>query len=155
MFSEPDDSDVRERMHAAFADATVRIGCTSTDGATEAWGHSGRTIGAPVRTSCGDAWLRVLEVPEGKEGGKLWTGAQEAAATLPTDVPRPELLVTADWTHEGYATGLKSAPMWQRPSAPRLQTSPNASRCPRHGGRDCGRPSGRSRPPRSPTVAHG
>lgn len=103
MFSEPDDPDVRERMRAAFADATVRLGYASTDAMTEAWGHNGRTIGAPVRTSYGNAWLRVLEAPEGKEGGKLWTGTQKAAAALPTEVPRPELLDTADWIHEGYA----------------------------------------------------
>lgn len=103
MFSEPDDPDVRERMRAAFADATVRLGCASTDDAAEAWGHSGRTIGARVRTSCGNAWLRVLEAPEGKEGGKLWTGTREAAATLPTGIPRPRLLDAADWTRDGCA----------------------------------------------------
>ncbi|WP_433228944.1 phosphotransferase [Actinomadura formosensis] len=39
----------------------------------------------------------------GKEGGKLWTGTQEAAATLPMEVPRPRLLDAAGWVHEGYA----------------------------------------------------
>lgn len=103
MFSEPDDPDIRERMHAALSDATSRLGCAPVDGAVEAWGHDGRTIGAPVTSSGGNAWLRVLEAPENKVGGKLWTGTQEAAATLPTEIPRPRLLDLADWVREGYA----------------------------------------------------
>lgn len=104
MFSEPDDPDVRERMHAAFADATSQFGCAPTCSATEAWGHSGRTIGAAVTTSSGNAaWLRVLEAPAGKEGEKLWTGTQEATAALPMEIPRPRLLDSADWVDEGYA----------------------------------------------------
>ncbi|MEO3826050.1 phosphotransferase [Actinomadura sp. B10D3] len=103
MFFEPDDPDVRARMHAAFAGATIRLDCAPAEGATETWGHSGRTIGAPVTTSSGNAWLRVLEAPVGKEGGKLWTGTQEAAATLPMKIPRPRLLASADWVDEGYA----------------------------------------------------
>ncbi len=86
---EPDDPDIRERMHTAFADATSRLGCAPADGAVEAWGHGGRTIGAPVTTSYGNAWLRVLEAPAGEEGGKLWTGAQEAAATPQAEIPPP------------------------------------------------------------------
>ncbi|MBO2465999.1 phosphotransferase [Actinomadura violacea] len=103
MFSEPDDPDIRERMHAAFADGTRQLGTTPADGTIEAWGHGGRTLGAPVTTSHGSAWLRVLEAPEGKAGGKLWTGTQEAAATLPTELPRPRLLNSTDWAREGYA----------------------------------------------------
>jgi hypothetical protein len=103
VFSEPDDPDIRERMHTAFADATSRLGCVPADGAAKAWGHGGRTIGAPVTTSYGTAWLRVLEAPAGKEGGKLWTGSQEAAAILPAEIPRPRLLESADWAREGYA----------------------------------------------------
>ncbi|RKS79502.1 hypothetical protein BZB76_0972 [Actinomadura pelletieri DSM 43383] len=68
-----------------------------------AWGHSGRTIGGPVTTSSGDAWLRVLEAPVDKAGGKLWTGTQAAATALPSEVPRPRLRDTADWTKKGYA----------------------------------------------------
>ncbi|TDD61952.1 hypothetical protein E1293_44505, partial [Actinomadura darangshiensis] len=103
MFSEPDDPDVRERMHTAFASATARLGCASAHGTANTWGHSGRTIGAPVATPHGNAWLRVLEAPVGKEGGKLWTGTQAAATALPVEVPRPRLLDSADWTHERYA----------------------------------------------------
>lgn len=103
MFFEPDDPDIRERMHIAFADATSRFGCAHADGAAKAWGHGGRTIGASVTTSHGNAWLRLLEAPAGKEGGKLWTGTQEAAAILPTEIPRPRLLDSADWAREGYA----------------------------------------------------
>ncbi|GAA4240356.1 hypothetical protein GCM10022254_64670 [Actinomadura meridiana] len=103
MFSEPDDPDVRERMHAAFTNAAVRLGCSLISGAAKTWGHNGRTLGAPVTTSNGKAWLRVLEVPLGKEGGKLWTGTEEAATTLPMDIPRPRLLDSVDWAHEPYA----------------------------------------------------
>lgn len=103
VFSEPDDPDTRERMRSAFNNATIRLGGASADGAAETWGHSGRTIGGPITTSCGNAWLRVLEAPVGKEGGKLWTGTQEAATALPAEVPRPRLLDSADWAHEGYA----------------------------------------------------
>ncbi|GAA4236832.1 hypothetical protein GCM10022254_47380 [Actinomadura meridiana] len=110
MFSEPDGSDVRERVNAARASAADRLGCSPVSGGTRAWGHGGRTLGTPVATSNGKAWLRVLEAPLGKEGGKLWTGTKEATTALPPDVPRPRLLDSAEWARDRYAyrTGLST-----------------------------------------------
>ncbi|MGH8967227.1 MAG: hypothetical protein ACRDXB_18125, partial [Actinomycetes bacterium] len=54
-------------------------------------------------TSSGRAWLRLLEAPAGKDGGKLWTGTQEAATAVPPKVPRPDLIGTTQWTHDGHA----------------------------------------------------
>lgn len=102
MFSEPDDPAVRERMRTAFAGAATRLDCTPETGSTVAWGHSGRTLGASVDAS-DRAWLRVMEAPADKAGGKLWTGTAQADTVLPAAIPRPRLLRSADWTRDGYA----------------------------------------------------
>lgn len=102
MFSEPDDPAVRERMHAAFAAAATRLDCTPDTRLATAWGHNGRTLGAPVNASS-RAWLRVMEAPADKAGGKLWTGTAQADMALPAAIPRPRLLRSADWTRDGYA----------------------------------------------------
>lgn len=103
MFSEPDDPVTREQMRTAFAEATTRLNCTRARQATEAWGHNGRTLGAAVTTPPGLAWLRLLQAPTGKAGGKLWTGTQEASTALPGEIPRPRLVRSTEWTHDGYA----------------------------------------------------
>ncbi|WP_198653776.1 phosphotransferase [Actinocorallia populi] len=103
MFSEPDDSAVRDRMHAAFTDAATRLTCAPVFGTPEAWGHGGRTLGMPVEDAHGRAWLRVMEAPAGKAGGKLWVGTKTAAAVLSDEIPRPRLLRSAEWKGHEYA----------------------------------------------------
>nr|BFE32304.1 hypothetical protein GCM10010200_045550 [Actinomadura rugatobispora] len=91
-----------ERMRSAFTAATTRLELTPLDQTPKVWGHSGRTLSGPVTTHSGRAWLRLLEAPAGKEGGKLWTGTQQATTLLPTQIPRPRLLRTTHWTHDAH-----------------------------------------------------
>lgn len=102
MFSEPDDPVVFDRMHAAFVQAAMLLDCSGTT-PPEVWGHNGRTLGGAVTYGSRRGWLRVLEAPANKSGGKLWTGTEQAAAALPAEVPRPRLLHTADWINGVYA----------------------------------------------------
>src|SRR4051794_18222359 len=78
VFSEPDHPVIRDRMREAFAEAVIRLGCTQGNGVGSAWGHNGRTLGAPVTSQLGKAWLRLLEAPADKRGGKLWDGTEQA-----------------------------------------------------------------------------
>ncbi|MBO2455434.1 phosphotransferase [Actinomadura barringtoniae] len=104
MFSEPDDPAVRDRMQAAFNEAATQLSCEREPEASMAWGHNGRTLGVSVNAPSGRrAWLRVMEAPAGKAGGKLWTGTEEAATTLPDEVPRPHLLRAMDWAQDQHA----------------------------------------------------
>lgn len=89
-------------MQAAFTDAAERLGLTLIPQGSRVWGHGGRTLSGPVTTSSERAWLRVLQAPAGKEGGKLWSGSQQAATHLPTRIPRPRLLRSADWTQDAH-----------------------------------------------------
>lgn len=89
-------------MRAAHAHAVSRLAHVREPGTAEAWGHGGRTLGGPVTGPHRRAWLRVLETPRDKRGGKLWFGTQQAAA-LPLSVPRPQLLKVTDWNAGEYA----------------------------------------------------
>ncbi|WP_329518660.1 hypothetical protein [Spirillospora sp. NBC_01491] len=71
MFSEPDDPTQRDRMHTAFTQAAANVDATPEPAAAHAWGHNGRTLGALVTTVNSRAWLRIVEAPQGKQGGKL------------------------------------------------------------------------------------
>ncbi|WP_157431560.1 phosphotransferase [Actinomadura hibisca] len=44
-----------------------------------------------------------MQSPDGKQGGKLWTGTEQANTILPADVPHPCLLARIDWTRDGFA----------------------------------------------------
>lgn len=103
MFFAPEDPALLRRMHEAFAEATAQLGCSPETEPPTAWGHNGRTLGAPVTHGSSRAWLRVLETPAGKEGGKLWTGTEQAATVLPAEVPRPRLLRSAGWVRGKHA----------------------------------------------------
>lgn len=103
MFSEPDDPAVRERMHTAFVTGATKLNVTQRPDTSWAWGHSGRTLGAPVLDGPTTAWLRVMETLEHQRGGKLWTGTVEAGQAIPADVPRPRLLRTRDWDRDSHS----------------------------------------------------
>ncbi|MEV5568950.1 phosphotransferase [Spirillospora sp. NPDC052269] len=62
-----------------------------------------------------------METLEHKRGGKLWTGTAEAAQAVPSDVPRPQLLNTEDWDHEGHSY---RAELTTYVSAPVCSTTP-------------------------------
>ncbi|MFF4814519.1 hypothetical protein ACFY2K_08010 [Kitasatospora sp. NPDC001309] len=68
----------------------------------ETWGWQGRTLSGPVTSATGNAWLRLVEAPESKAGGKLWEGPLEAERTMPSAVPRPRLRERRTWTDGGY-----------------------------------------------------
>ncbi len=89
-------------MHTAHARAAAQLGCTAGPG-PHAWGHGARTLGGPVTTPAGPAWLRVLETPPGKTGGKLWTGTAQADHALPPSIPRPRLLDALEWATADHA----------------------------------------------------
>lgn len=90
-------------MRAAHRRGAVLLGCPDHANQAEAWGHGGRSIGGPVRVDADQAWLRVLEAPDGTVGGKLWRGTRQADNVLPSTVPRPRLLDAAEWTDGAHA----------------------------------------------------
>jgi hypothetical protein len=90
-------------MQSAFNQAATRLNTAPVPDAQTTWGHSGRTIGAPVTTTHSQAWLRVLETLADRQGGKLWTGTSQAETALPPDVPRPRMINSTDWQQGSYA----------------------------------------------------
>ncbi|QMU68111.1 hypothetical protein [Streptacidiphilus sp. P02-A3a] len=109
MYSEPELS-IAARMrktHAAIAEAFG----ASLVGTREAWGWRGRTLGRPVTTQQGAGWLRLVEAPAAKAGGKLWEGPAEAESSMPAEVPRPRLRRHETWTdtEHGYLAELYDA----------------------------------------------
>ncbi|MFF4902545.1 hypothetical protein [Streptomyces sp. NPDC001068] len=88
-------------MEAALNRAASTLGATVRG--PQAWGWHGRTLGHradhPEHGSC---WLRLLSVPTGKAGGKLWEGTERAAAAFPA-VRKPALHGIYDWTGDGAA----------------------------------------------------
>lgn len=82
----------------------------------EVWGYAGRTLSGAVTTPDGPAWPRLVSEPEGKAGGRLWEGPEEAERSVPPAVPRPRLLKVRDWSAENESA--RSSPTsWALPPA--------------------------------------
>ncbi|MGA4980151.1 phosphotransferase [Streptomyces cinereoruber] len=88
-------------MSAAHTRAAAALGATPTG--PPVWGHLGRTLGHrtthPVHGAC---WLRLQSAPAGQEGGRHWTGQEQAAHLFPT-VRKPALHTVHDTVHDGHA----------------------------------------------------
>ena len=69
---------------------------------TEAWGWRGRTLGRPVMTASGPAWLRVACASTDQLVGLFWNGSVEAEARLPRSIPRPRLRAWCDWSDQQW-----------------------------------------------------
>lgn len=85
-----------DRMLAAQRHAADQLGLRATG--SQVWGYQGRTLSA----AAGPHWLRVVCAKAGTEGDTLWDGPS-TSRTLPTSVPRPDLLRIRDWTTQTYA----------------------------------------------------
>ncbi|MGW8765928.1 hypothetical protein ACWGN5_25865 [Streptomyces sp. NPDC055815] len=88
-------------MTAAHTRAAAALNTTASG--PPAWGHRGRTLGRrtdhPLHGAC---WLRLQTAPDGKEGGRTWTGQEQAALLFPT-VRKPTLHAIHDATTDAHA----------------------------------------------------
>ncbi len=100
MYLEPEPL-VAARMRKAHISIAGTFGATPA-GTREAWGWCGRTLSRPVTTEQGTGWLRLVEAPAAKAGGKLWEGPAEAEVSMPLEVPRPRLRRRETWTDTEY-----------------------------------------------------
>lgn len=116
MFSEPDDPAVRDRTHTALATAANQLGCALLPNTADAWGTEARTLGAPVRDGHARSWLRVVEVPEHKRGGKPWTGTAQAAESIPASIPGPGFFAPRSGPAGPTPTAPNSPHLHSRPS---------------------------------------
>lgn len=73
-----------------------------SDTTREAWGWHGRTLGKPVETADGPAWLRLASAPAGQAASIFWNGAVEAERSLPRSIPRPRLRSWHDWADQQW-----------------------------------------------------
>ncbi|WP_433531299.1 phosphotransferase [Micromonospora sp. CA-263727] len=85
-------------MRAAHTHSRTLLHADLTANPREAWGWHGRTLGAPVTTAEGPAWLRVASAPTDQIIDTFWNGTIEAQRSLPPSIPRPKLLRWHDWT---------------------------------------------------------
>jgi len=90
-------------MRAAHASACSALDAEPEHPAREAWGWHGRTLGTPVTTPRGPAWLRVACAPTSTIISTFWNGAVDAQRSLPKSIPRPQLLRWHDWTSHTWA----------------------------------------------------
>lgn len=118
MFSPPDEVTGR-RMRSAHARAAALLGWAP--GQVTAWGWNGRTAGGAATRGGEYAWLRVLAVPLGKAGDKLWCGNELAACLIPARVPRPALINLAAWDSGDYSY---RAELFEHVTAPFCSPSP-------------------------------
>lgn len=88
-------------MAAAHLRAAAAVGAIPTG--PHVWGHLGRTLGRradhPLHGAC---WIRLQSAPAGEEGGRHWTGQEQAAHLFPT-VRKPALHAIRDAFHDGHA----------------------------------------------------
>lgn len=103
MWPKPDDPTVCRRMQAAHAYARRIFRADLVAGGTEAWGWQGRSLGMPVTTSEGLAWLRIGSGPTDQIIETFWNGAVDAEWQLPSAIPRPRLLRWHEWSDRGWA----------------------------------------------------
>jgi hypothetical protein len=96
---EPDDPDTTARMRIAHHTACNALNVRPGPDGQEAWGWNGRTLGRPVATHHGPAWLRLAAEPNRQSNITFWNGSRDARAAIPHTVPRPRLRQHHDW-HE-------------------------------------------------------
>lgn len=97
MHPEPADPQVGARMRTAHHRARTALDARPHPGGHEAWGWHGRTLGRPVTTPDGPAWLRLAAAPLDQADSTFWNGSHDAKDTIPETVPRPRLRTIHDW----------------------------------------------------------
>lgn len=86
-------------LAATLAKAAAEAGATATGEPVFGWRE--RTISAPVTTSDGARWLRVVSEQHRYAGGDFWTGNTDATTAI-TGVAKPEVLRHWEWTDGEY-----------------------------------------------------
>jgi Phosphotransferase enzyme family len=99
----PDSPDVIQRMRAAHARARAALHALPAPDVHDAWGWQGRTLGQPVTTPEGPAWLRVASAPTDQIIDTFWNGAIDATRSVPGSIPRARLLGWHDWTDRPWS----------------------------------------------------
>jgi len=87
-------------MRCAHDFACTQMGARTIQHGREAWGWRGRTLGRPVMTAGGVAWLRVAFASTDPFVCPFWNGNIEAEAGLPRSIPRPRLRAWHDWSDQ-------------------------------------------------------
>lgn len=96
------DHDVVERMRAAHDHARTVLGLLPEQETREAWGWRGRTLGRPVISPDGPAWLRLARAPADQTDHTFWDGSIDAEKSIPQSMPRPRLQAHHDWRDEPW-----------------------------------------------------
>lgn len=99
----PNDPRLIQRMQAAHAYAQRTLHTAPALGGQELWGWHGGTLGRPVITPHGRAWLRLHSAPANQIINTYWNGAIDAHNALPASIPRPRPLAWHDWTDHPWA----------------------------------------------------
>jgi hypothetical protein len=128
MHPEPDDPRVVARMRSAHYRARTALDARLHPGGREVWGWHGRTLGRPVITPDGPAWLRLAAASLDRTDSTFWNGSRDAKDTIPEMVPRPRLRTIHDWNEQPwrYRAELYDH-VGEHPAAtsPSLTTDPN------------------------------
>src|SRR5262245_58243369 len=103
MWPQSDDPSVVRRMQAAHALARQTLQARRAPGGPQVWGWRGRSLGQPVLTPHGPAWLRLHSARTNQIIDTFWNGSIDAQRCIPSSVPRPRLLGWHDWTDEPWA----------------------------------------------------
>jgi hypothetical protein len=98
----PEDAAGAQRMRYAHDFSCALMGARMIPGAGDAWGWRGRTLGRPVVTTDGLAWLRVTCAPTDQFVALFWNGNIEAEARLPRSIPRPRLRAWREWNDQQW-----------------------------------------------------
>jgi hypothetical protein len=89
-------------MGCAHDFASALMGVQTIPCGGDAWGWRGRTLGRPVLTAGGLAWLRVTCAPPDQVVALFWNGNIEADAQLPRSIPRPRLRAWREWNDQQW-----------------------------------------------------
>ena len=102
MHPEPDDPQVVARMRSAHHRARTALDLRPRPDGHETWGWHGRTLGQPVTTPDGPAWLRLAAEPLDQADHTFWNGSRDARGAIPDTVPRPRLRTIHDWNDQTW-----------------------------------------------------
>jgi hypothetical protein len=89
-------------MRCAHGFASALMGVQTIPHGGDAWGWRGRTLGRPVLTAGGLAWLRVSCAPSDQVVALFWNGNIEAEARLPRSIPRPRVRAWREWNDQRW-----------------------------------------------------
>jgi len=103
MWPRPDDPATVQRMRAAHALAREPFHARPAPRGRQVWGWRGRTLGQPVITAHGIAWLRLTSAPADQIIDTFWNGVIDAQRHIPASIPRPQLRAWHDWTDQPWA----------------------------------------------------